>query len=281
MPHIQKYSQKWHDYIALPERDWSLTELAFMVAEQLQADVDISFSRKSLEQLKLTLHEKVSYIDSISEKIQIINNYLFKEQGFSANHDDYFNPENSMLDHVVADRRGIPITLSLIYIELLSVAGIQSSGINFPGHFLVGVKESDHYHIYDAFRLGVKLEKEDIKKMLSNHHISIENDGELAAYLQPASNRQIIVRLLRNLKNYYIEQQNAELSLIVIEMILGLVPFSSDEVRDRGMVYHYLEYTEGALLDLNKYLELEPESPDRGVIEAIIDALMEQSTPLH
>jgi len=281
MPHTQKYSQKWHDYIALPERDWSLIEMAFIVAEQLQAGADISFSRQSLEQLKLTLHERVSYIGSTSEKIQIVNNYLFNELGFSANQNDYFNPDNSMLDHVIADRKGIPITLSLIYIELLSVAEIECSGINFPGHFLVGIKVSDHFHIYDAFRLGAELEKKDIKKMLTNHHISIENDGELAAYLQPASNRQIIVRLLRNLKNFYIEQQDAELSLLVIEMILGLVPFSSDEVRDRGMVYHYLEYTEGALQDLKAYLKLEPESPDRGIIEALIDSLMEQSTPLH
>ena len=280
---MQKISQKWHDYIALPENDWSLTEMAFMVAEQVQtdADDDLIRSRQSLEQLKHTLLDRVSCIESVSEKIQIINSFLFTELGFSANQEDYFSPENSMLDHVVVNRKGIPITLSLIYIELLSTAGIECSGINFPGHFLVGVKVSDRFHIYDPFRDGAELEKADIKKMLSNHHIGIEHDGELAEYLQPASNRQIIVRLLRNLKNIYIEQQNAEMSLLVIEMILGLVPFSSDEIRDRGMVYHYLEYTEGALRDLKSYLVLEPDLQDREIIEAIIESLMEHSTPLH
>jgi len=281
MPHMQKLSQKWHDYIALPENDWSLTEMAFMVAEQVQIDADLIRSRQSLEQLKHTLLDRISCIESISEKIQIINSLLFNELGFSANQDDYFSPENSMLDHVIVNRKGIPITLSLIYIELLSTAGIECSGINFPGHFLVGVNVSDHFTIYDPFRHGAELEKTDIKKMLTNHHIGIEHDGELADYLQPASNRQIIVRLLRNLKNIYIEQQNSEMSLLVIEMILGLVPFSSDEIRDRGMVYHYLEYTEGALHDLKSYLELEPDSQDREIIEAIIESLMEHTTPLH
>jgi len=280
---MQKISQKWYDYIALPENDWSLTEMALMVAEQVQteADADLMRSRQSLEQLKHTLHDRVSCVESVSDKIQIINDFLFNELGFSANQDDYFSPENSMLDHVIINRKGIPITLSLIYMELLSIAEIECSGINFPGHFLIGVKVSDHFHIYDAFRHGVELEKADIKKMLINHHIGIEHDDELADYLQPASNRQIIVRLLRNLKNIYIELQNAEMSLLVIEMILGLVPFSSDEIRDRGMVYHYLEYTEGALHDLKSYLDLEPDSHDREIIEAIIESLMEHTTPLH
>jgi len=277
----QQMTQKWQEYISLPEQDWSLMEMAFMVAEQLQTDVDLTFSRQTFEQLKHTLYERVNYIDSVTEKIEIINDFLFRELGFSANQEDYFNPKNSMVDQVLASRKGIPITLSLIYLEMLSLAGIECSGINFPGHFLVGVKVSGHFQIYDAFRDGSILEKNDIKKMLANHQIGVENDGELANYLQPASNRQIIVRLLRNLKHFYIEQQDAELSLLVIEMILSLVPFSSEEIRDRGMVYHYLEYTEGALLDLKSYLELEPESNDRAIIEALMESLQEQSTPIH
>jgi len=278
---MHKMTQKWHNYITMPEQDWSLLEMAFMVAEQLQVDADLMFSRQSLAQLKQILLERVSFINSVTEKIQVINEFVFNELGFSANQDDYFNPENSMIDHVIVSRKGIPITLSLIYMEMLSSAGIECSGINFPGHFLIGIKVSDHFHIHDAFRQGHVLEKNDIKKMLLNHQIGIKSDAELASYLQPASNRQIIVRLLRNLKNFYIEQQDAEMSLVVIEMILGLLPFSSEEIRDRGMVYHYLEYTEGALLDLKSYLELEPESQDRAIIEALMESLQEQSTPLH
>ncbi len=281
MKNIQQMTQKWHDYITLPEQDWSLMEMAFMVSTQLQPEVDLTYSRQFLEQLKQTLLERVNYIDSIPEKIQIMNDFLFHELGFSANTDDYFNPQNSMIDQVLISRKGIPITLSLIYLEVLTLAGIECSGINFPGHFLVGVKDSGQFHVYDAFRAGSELEKSDIKKMLTNHQIGVENDADLAHFLQPASNRQIIVRLLRNLKSFYIEHQDAEQSLLVIEMILALLPFSSEEIRDRGMVYHYLEYTEGALLDLKSYLELEPDSQDRAIIEALMESLQEQSTPIH
>ena len=274
-------TQKWQNYIALPEHEWSLMEMAFMVSGQLQPEVDLSFSRQSLEQFKHTLYERISGISSAAEKIEAVNLYLFNELGFSANQDDYFNPMNSFMDQVITSRTGIPITLSLLYMEMLSVAGIECSGINFPGHFLVGAKVSGHFHIYDAFRQGTVLEREDIRKMLLNHQIGIDSDDELATYLQPASNRQIIVRLLRNLKNFYVEKQDAEMALLVIEMILGLIPFSSEEIRDRGMVYHYLEYTEGALLDLKSYLELEPESQDRAIIEALMESLQEQSTPIH
>jgi len=276
-----KLTQHWHDYISLPEQEWSLMEMAFLMAGQLQTKVDLSSSRQSLEQFKYTLSEQLSNISSSTEKIETINRYLYGELGFSANQDDYFNPENSLIDQVITNRKGIPITLSLIYMEMLAVAGIECSGINFPGHFLVGAKVSGHFHIHDAFRQGNVLDRKDIKKMLLNHQIGINNDDELATYLQPASNRQIIVRLLRNLKNIYIEQQDAEMSLLVIDMILALIPFSSEEIRDRGMVYHYLEYIEGALLDLNSYLELEPDSADRAIIEALIESLQDQSTPIH
>ncbi len=265
----------------MPEHQWSLMEMAFMVARQLQPDVDLSFSRQSLEQFKLILNDRISGISSTTEKLAAVNTYLFDELGITANQEDYFNPNNSMMNQVITSRTGIPITLSLIYMEMLSLAGIESKGINFPGHFLVGAKVAGYFHIYDAFRQGMVLEREDIKEMLLNQQIQINSDDELAAYLHPASNRQIIVRLLRNLKSYYIEHQDAEKSLLVIEMILGLIPFSSEEIRDRGLVYHYLEYTEGALQDLKSYLELEPESHDRAIIEALMESLHEQSTPLH
>jgi len=274
-------SKKWQDYICLPEQDWSLMDMAFMVAEQLQDESDLSLSKDLLAQFMLTLKERVKGANSAAEQLERVNDYLFNELGFSSNQDDYFNADNSLINLVLTTRTGIPLTLSLLYLEMLSSLGMECNGINFPGHFLVGVKISGHYQIHDAFREGILLEKNEIKKMLTHHQIGINCDEELADYLKPASHRQVIIRLLRNLKNIYIEQQDEERSLQVIEMILSLEPVSSDEIRDRGMVYHYLDYTEGALIDLTAYLELEPNSHDRTIIEALIESLHEQSTPLH
>jgi len=280
MDNIQP-SQQWRDYIILPEQEWSLMKMAFMVAEQLQKELDMSMSKGSLEQFIFTVQDRLKNINSISEQVEQVNDYLFNELGFSANQRDYFNPDNSLINQVLTTRKGIPITLSLVYLEMLKSLGIECTGINFPGHFLVGVRVAEHYQIHDAFRYGVLLEKSDIEKMLANHQISINNDKELAVYLQPASKRQIIIRLLRNLKNIYMELNYIENSLLVIEMILSLEPVSSEDIRDRGMVYHYLEYAEGALIDLRAYLDLEPNSHDRDIIEALLESLHEQSTPLH
>ena len=201
--------------------------------------------------------------------------------GFSGNTADYYNPDNSLLNKVIDSRLGIPISLAILYLRFAEAIGIEAYGISFPGHFLVGINSTHGKLIIDPFNQVQQLDQSKLFELLAKSSLTIAKSREVDDYLVPAPKRLIIVRLLRNLKNIYIEKKEVECGLTVIELILSLVPESPDELRDRGMIYYHLDYTQGALRDLQRFIELQPDSNERKVIEAIIETLAEQTTPLH
>jgi regulator of sirC expression with transglutaminase-like and TPR domain len=189
--------------------------------------------------------------------IHAINRYLFDELGFIGNQARYDDPRNSCLNEVLDRRTGIPITLSLVYMEVARRAGVQIEGVNFPGHFLVRVPDAGGAGlglIIDPYHGGAIL-SENKCRVLLRQHVGPEVNFS-TALLAPATRVQIIVRMLLNLKRVYVHMRSFPQARDVAELLVAMAPSALSELRDRGLLAYHLNDVTGALRDLQTYLKL-------------------------
>jgi regulator of sirC expression with transglutaminase-like and TPR domain len=189
--------------------------------------------------------------------IRGVNAYMFDEQHFAGNRDRYEDPRNSCLNEVLDRRTGIPITLSVVYMEVARRAGLQIDGVNFPGHFLVRCPEVSGRHshglIIDPFHGGALLSEYDCRLLLQNIDADVAFSKSL---LVPATRLQIIVRMLLNLKRLYVHMRSFRQARDITELLLAMTPSALSELRDRGLLAYHLNDVTGALRDLQTYLKL-------------------------
>ena len=198
---------------------------------------------------------------SSSDTIATLNEYLYEEEGFGGNRDQYDDPRNSFLNEVLDRRTGIPITLAVVYLEVARRAGLSITGVNFPGHFLLrapgGLAGDDL--IIDPFHGGALLSEFDCRQLLRNHV------GDEAAFdrslLAPATRHDIVVRMLVNLKRLYVRMRSFPQARFVSTLLLTADPSAVHELRDRGLLAYHLEDFSSALRDLEEYLRLSPGHP--------------------
>jgi regulator of sirC expression with transglutaminase-like and TPR domain len=276
-----EFTPAWQALLAQEPAQWRLAEAALAAATLIYPQLPIARYLQQLDQLGQDLATRLNIPMTVEQKLAALHTYLFDEQGFRGNRDDYFDPRNSCLNDVLDRKLGIPISLAILYLDLAEAIGLEADGIGFPGHFLVGVKSADRRWYIDVFDNGRELQPDDLKVMLASQ---LQNHGlmhTLANHLKATTPLQIIVRLLRNLKKIYIEKTDTEHALRVIAMILSLLPDSPDEIRDRGMVYQHIDYSKGALEDLTHYLQLVPDAQERALLETMLESLQTQPTRLH
>lgn len=195
---------------------------------------------------------------SSSDTIQVLNEYLYDEEGFGGNRDHYDDPRNSFLNEVLDRRTGIPITLAVVYLEVARRAGLTITGVNFPGHFLLrapaGMAGDDL--IIDPFHGGALLSEFDCRQLLRSHV------GDDAAFdrslLAPATRHDIVVRMLVNLKRLYVRMRSFPQARFISTLLLTADPSAVHELRDRGLLAYHLEDFSSALRDLEEYLRLSP-----------------------
>lgn len=190
----------------------------------------------------------------LGARTDAVNRYLFNELGFIGNRDNYDDPRNSCLNEVLDRRTGIPLTLSVLYIEIARRAGLRAEGINFPGHFLVRVQQDLHTDnpdeglIVDPFHAGAILGEAECRALLARH------SGDDAAYdpslLARATRRQILMRMLLNLKRLYVRMRSFPQAWHVTDILLALQPTSLQELRDRGLLAYHMNDVFRALTDL-------------------------------
>ncbi len=215
--------------------------------------------------------------------IAAVNYVLFTQEGFRGNRDDYYDPRNSFLNDVIERRLGIPITLSVLYMEVARRAGLELRGVGFPGHFLVeyaGAEEETGRVVIDAYDRGEVLWVEELQKILDG----LYGAGKVAfrpEFLAPVTNRQILQRMLNNLKSIYLRKESLSPALSASERLVILDPGSAPEVRDRGLLYLKLDRFEQANADLEKYLELAPDAADAGDIREHLEELKKGALRLH
>ncbi len=242
----------------------SLATLALIVSWLEYEDLDIQDELDSFNQLHSVLVSRLKKDSPILEKLNEISEYLFFELGFSGDVDNYYDPKNSFINEVLNRRKGIPITLAILYMELASRLGIIVEGIGMPGHFLVGAYDESEKYYVDVFNKGIVVNKEECMAMFdSRASKALAWDDR---YLSSVDNRYIISRLLRNLKYIYLNDSRNIKAYEVIDILVGLEPDNVFEIRDRGMIGFRVGQHKQSVIDLKKFLEKEPVG--RSAVEA-------------
>jgi regulator of sirC expression with transglutaminase-like and TPR domain len=264
------------EMLAREETRIDLAHACLMIAEDAYPELDAERYLGELERMALRLRASLakagagarSPADSPEDRVMALNQFLFRELGYRGNTEEYYDPRNSYLNEVMDRRTGIPITLGVLYMTLGRRIGLPLEGVSFPGHFLVRLRLRGGMLVLDPFDGGAPLGADDLRARLER--VVPKGLGEgvrvrdlpLEQFLEPASTRQILARVLRNLKGIYREADQPDRLLAVLNRMLLVAPGSTSELRDRGLVYQRLECYRAALQDLSGYLEREPEAPD-------------------
>lgn len=198
--------------------------------------------------------------------LEALRHVLADVEGFRGNEEDYHAPENSFLDVVLERKVGLPITLSVVYLEVARRAGIPLHGVSFPGHFLVSHELSGQRVILDPFHHGRLLTEQGCRELLRHlaPHLSFE-----PAMLAPAPVELIAYRMLSNLRRVYLERTELEQALAVVDMLLMLAPDHPGELRTRAVLLASLGAWRAALEDVERALALAPQSQDRPWLEGM------------
>jgi len=255
-------------------------ELNLLLKEK-ESSIDLAKAALTLAQDEYPALNVTPYLDQIaslarrvSERISVgrdpiatvaaLNGVLFEEEDFKGNSEDYYDPRNSFLNEVLDRRMGIPITLSILYLEVARRADIPMVGIGLPGHFIVGLVSPGRTIYVDPFHQGQLMTVKDCAARVAKIF-----DGQMAftpEHLEPVDKRGILFRLLTNLKNIYMESRSFAKGHTVIDKMVLLAPQEWAQVRDRGLVRYHLKHYQPALTDLELYLQNSPEAPDRSDI---------------
>ena len=241
----------------------SLAEGALLIAREHYPQLDIDDYLARLDTLGAMLSARVPAGAGDVERILVLNRFLFEEQGFGPNQDDLADPRNSFLNEVLERRVGIPITLSIVYIEVGRRIGLALDGLSFPQHFLVRCALPDGAAVLDPFLSGASLSIEELQRRLGALRLGHRpSRAEVSALLVAASRREILARVLRNLKAVYMGADQYSDALAASDRLLMLTPTAATELRDRGWLYHRLDCFRAALADYRRYLELAPLAAD-------------------
>lgn len=259
-------------YVSDPS--YSLVEKCLKLAQTFgYPNLSITKYVDKLNSMGEILRDLISDVKNPTYLISMLNEYVFNTLGFSGNRDDYYNPDNNFLNMVIDKKTGIPITLSIIYVDLARHIGLDLRPVGFPSHFLV--KHTEEI-IIDPFEGGRILTIDDLHEILNR---SYGGEVEFAPqFLDEIEPEKILIRIARNLKNSYTESFNYEMSMHCINFILSIEPNAAEEVRDRGILQARLLHYDLALESLNKYLELSPEADDVDDILDLIRSIKERTS---
>lgn len=245
------------------EQEMNLAEAALLIARDEYPALDVEAYLRQIDELATGVQQRLPAQAGLEDTLVALNQFLFVEQGFSGDMDDYDDPRNSFLNEVLDRKRGIPITLSILYMEVGRRLGLPLKGVSFPGHFLVKFSTREGEVVLDPFSGGCLMSKEDLEQMLEDTFGAAEAAyAPLERLLISANKKEILVRMLRNLKGAYLRRERHDKALTVVNQILLIQPDQPDEVRDRGRIYEHLECYRAALENYQSYLAQRPGAGD-------------------
>ncbi len=220
-----------------------LARACLMIAEDAYPGLEVERYLGEIERMALRLRARLPQGSSVEESVVGLNQFLFHDLGFGGNTDDYYDARNSYLNEVIDRKTGIPITLAILYMEVGRRVGLPLEGVSFPGHFLVRLRIRGGMLVLDPFSGGAAQSEADLRQRLQRV-IPEDATGRmpvgslpLEQFLEPASNRQILARVLRNLKGIYRDADKPERMLDVLNRMLLVAPEAHAERRDRGLLY--------------------------------------------
>jgi regulator of sirC expression with transglutaminase-like and TPR domain len=264
------------------DTDFPLLEAAIACGQDDEPTLDVQGVLAEVDGLGERLKRRIPADSVALQRLRYLNRYFFQELAFGGNVNHYYDRRNSYLHEVLHMRRGIPITLALLYIELAQHAGLKALGVSFPGHFLVKLPMGRGEVVLDPFS-GHSLSREDLEERLQpyrrQHGLTGDLEVPLGLFLQSAAPRDVLGRLLRNLKEIHRRNADVPRGLAVQHRLVALFPQAWEERRDRGLLLAAAGQPAGAAQDLNMYLEHCGDAPDAPHIRQSLDAL--KPSPLH
>ena len=265
--------------VGRPEPVLDLARIALLVAAESDARVDVDSQIHTLESWAAELSARLDPGWNNLQKLARLRSFVFEDLGFRGDSKDYFSPSNSLLNQVMERRLGVPLTLSIIFMELGWRVGIPFEGVGFPGHFLVRLPGEPRDLVLDPFNHGRTMHEEDCRRLLDEVTGGrMQFDGRLLASV---TKRDIITRLLRNLKGAYLRANQDQGALAAVERLLLIHPEEMDEVRDRGLLLFRLQRFSPALDALNAYIAARPDAPDRDNIAQHVISLKQLLASLN
>jgi regulator of sirC expression with transglutaminase-like and TPR domain len=262
--------QRLYRLLHQPE-PFNLAEAALYIAQETYPDLQIEGCLNTLDEIAAAIRSDLPQERYPLKVIRTINRHLFETLGFRGNEQDYYDPRNSFLNDVLNRRTGIPITLSLVYLEVAHRLDFPMVGINFPGHFLIRPQHEDMEIYVDPFHQGEVLFPQDCQaKLEALYQQNVELRETFFDVIEP---RQFLVRLLTNLKHIYLNQGQLQECLAVSERLLLVNPEAVGERRDRGLLYYQLGRWVEARQDFQDYLAQSPQAPDQALIVELLNRI--------
>jgi regulator of sirC expression with transglutaminase-like and TPR domain len=252
-----------------------LLETAASIAQDDYPTLDVQAVLSEVDELLARLKRRIPSDAAPLQTLRILNQYFFRDLAFAGNVNHYDEPDNSYLHRVLRTRRGIPISLAVLWIELAQGVGLKARGVGFPGHFMVKVNLPKGQVVIDPFT-GQSLGREELSDRLEPFHpaarLGRDDEVPLGLYLQAATPRDIIARMLRNLKHIHKAQEDWGRMIAVQNRLIVLLPEAWSEYRDRGLAHAEQGKAAKAVVDLETYLVHTDEAQDA---DAIADRVAE------
>ncbi|MDJ0570717.1 MAG: transglutaminase-like domain-containing protein [Pleurocapsa sp. MO_192.B19] len=264
----------WHDFyqeVNQPDEHIDLAKASLCYAQAEYPHLDIQKYLDILDVLASEIRPQLPAALYPLKVIKIINYHLFDCFKFRGNYQNYYDADNSFLNKVIENRRGIPITLSVIYLAVAKRLNFPMVGIGMPGHFLIRPKFEDAEIFVDTFSQGEILFKQDCQEKLNQiyqHQIVLK-----PSMLAPISHKQILARMLNNLKYIYLHRRDLNKALAAMSGILRLFPENIAEIRDRGLLYYQINRWQEAVVDLEYFLKVAPDSEDAPMIKMLLEKM--------
>ena len=263
--------QYFYQVINQPDEQIDLAKAALYIAQEEYPDLDTDEYLNALDTMADEVKERLPNQHYPLRIIQSINQYLYEDLGFTGNTTDYYDPRNSFLNEVISRRTGIPITLSLVYLEVARRIDFPMLGVGMPGHFLIRPTVAQMEIFVDAYNRGEVLFTEDCQERLAQ--IYLKPVQLQPQYLETVTPRQFLARMLTNLKLIYLQRQEWEKAVAAVERILLLFPDVPAELRDRGLIYYQLGRFLAAGDDFEAYLAKVPNAQDAHDIRQLLNKL--------
>jgi regulator of sirC expression with transglutaminase-like and TPR domain len=244
------------------ELDRAALEIARIEYPELDADACIN----ELDRYALEIADRARDLSDGRNFIETANEYLFGVLGFKGNEEDYYHPDNSCLNRVLETRRGIPITLSLIYIEIARRLSKPVAGVGLPGHFLIRYDDEKYSALIDPFHGGAIIDVAQCCRLA-------QVDSLDERMLEPVDRRHIALRIINNLRGIYFARRETGKALQVLDLLIEADPTSADEHKQRGVALVQEHRMHEGAKAFRRYLELSPEAPDRDRIEEQIQSI--------
>lgn len=247
-----------------------LLEAAIAIGQDEYPEMDVQAVLGDVDQLLARLRRRCADVEDPLQRLRALNQFFFRDMGFGGNVNNYYDPDNSYLNVVLKTRRGIPISLGVLWLELAQGLGLRARGVNFPGHFMVKVNLPNGQVVIDPFT-GHSLSREDLSERLEPYkrRNGLVDDFDVPAglYLQASPSRDILARMLRNLKEIHRTQEDWLRLIAVQDRLLVLMPDAWVEYRDRGLAWAEMGDARLALGDLEIYIAHAEDLQDRDAME--------------